>query len=170
MAHIVPSITFGPITQVDNSALYPLGVIYQEPAAPGNDPGATATASSGGRRFRYVFNDDAAVNWAQGEIVCAEAAKGKGYSRRAPVDTDAVICSGVAQWAVAFGKYAWVQTGGIGEVLADTGGISADTAIKVGNAVAGRADDAASDDHAIGYSTEAVAATALATCYLTIMD
>ena len=143
------------ITDVDTTAVYPLGDLRLE-----------YDASYGWRTWRYVFNDEAATAFAQGDIIARDTttvALGDGIL--APTSSATARLLGVAQHAIAAGSYGWILKEGIGEVLADTGGITADTGLVVGNAVAGRADDAAAvTNHCFAYAHESVAATALATC------
>ena len=70
-------------------------------------------------------------------------------------------CVGFVQHAIADGAYGWVLRDGYGTVLADTGGIAANTALTTGNAVAGRIDSgAAVTTEALGWAHVAIAATA----------
>lgn len=144
-----------PITQVDTTRVYPLGDVREEYNSTYNQ----------WQLWTYVFNDEAATAFAQGDIVAHDTTTATpGDAILAPLSCPTTRVIGVAQHAIAAGSYGWVLSRGIGEVLADTGGITADTNLVVGNAVAGRADDAAATAHGFAYSHEAALATALATC------
>tara|TARA_R110000765_G_scaffold42398_3_gene89571 strand:+ start:264 stop:677 length:414 start_codon:yes stop_codon:yes gene_type:complete len=84
----------------------------------------------------------------------------------APTNTPTILVAGVAQHIIATNSYGFVMKKGVGEVLADTGGITINNGLKVGNAVAGRADNIAAGDHAFAVASEAAVATALATCWI----
>jgi|GEM_PF-4976292 len=140
----------------------PLGQLLVDPAVMVGD-----RANLGPRVWVYVLNAEAATAFAQGSIVSRDLGVATYAGNLAPTGTATAGVMGVAQHTIAFGSYGFIQKLGIGEVLADTGGITADTALVVGNAVAGRADDvAAVTDHAFGMATEAALATALATSWL----
>lgn len=149
------------VTDVHTEAKLPLGFIYVEPAQ-----SVGTRAGQGEREWVYVFNDEAATAFAEGDIIARDASTVTYDGILAPTSAPAARVLGVAQHAIAAGSYGFILRRGIGEVLADTGGITANTAIAVGNAVAGRADDAAATTDAIGFATEAAAATALATCFI----
>lgn len=120
----------------------------------------------GWQTWIYVKNGGTAA-WAQGDIVARRDGQTSYDCDLSAVSQPSMRVAGVAQHAVAAGYYAWVLREGIGEVLADTGGITANTALVVGNAVAGRADDVtAVTDDSFAFSTEAALATATATCYV----
>lgn len=143
------------ITDVDTSAVYPLGDLRLE-----------YDATYGWRTWRYVFNDEAATAFAQGTIVARDTttvAPGDGIV--APVDSATARLLGVAQHAIAAGSYGWILKEGIGYVLADTGGFTADNGLIVGNAVAGRADNASAvTNHCFAYAHATTAATATGLC------
>lgn len=143
------------VTVVDTSAAYKLGDLRHE-----------YDSTYGWRVWRYVFNDEAASSFVEGTLVARDTttvAPGDGII--APLSSATARLLGVAQHTIAAGSYGWILKEGIGEVLADTGGITADTGLIPGNAVAGRADDASAvTNHCFAYAHESVAATALATC------
>ena len=155
------------VTEVDTSATAPLGQLYFEPAT--SQASVTTVkppANSGPRTWVYVYNDDSA-SLLQGTIVARDATTTTYDGIVAPVDTATMRLLGIAQHTIAAGSYGWILRQGLGEVLADTGGVTADNALIVGNAVTGRADNAgAVTNHAFAYSTETVSATALATCWI----
>jgi len=145
----------GPVTQVDTEALYSLGEIRDE-----------LSDSYGWQTWVYVFNDEAASAFAVGTIVAHDTATiGKGDGIIAPVDSPAVRVIGVAQHAIAAGSYGWILKEGLGSVLADTGGFTADNGLIVGDTVAGRADNVASAVNAtFAYAHESALATATGLC------
>lgn len=162
----------GAVTDVGTTQYNPLGLLYTEPAGFGSDrePATTGTQNYdyGQRVWIYVYNDSGAA-LAQGSV-CVRKAGTTTYRVRkstqaAPQGPSAVV--GVAQHAIANGEYGWILRTGIGEVIADTGGITADQYLVVGNAVDGTADSTATaTTFTFGYATESVLATALATCWL----
>jgi len=125
------------------------------------------TANQGEQVWVYVFNDDAA-NFVLGTIVARDAATATYDAIIAPVNAPTIRVMGVAQHLIAAGSYGFVQKKGIAEVLADTGGIAINLPLVVGNGVAGTADTTgvAATTFAFGFSTEAVAATNAATCWI----
>jgi len=115
--------------------------------------------------WRYIYNEPTATAaFAIGNVVSTLAAGTSPYNGvKSPTSSAPHRVIGVAQWAVASGKYAWILKDGVGEVLADTGNIAASTPLVPGNAVAGAADDAAAiTDAAFGVSLEGASATATA--------
>lgn len=83
-----------------------------------------------------------------------------------PASASPMEVVGVAQHAIASGKFGWILKRGLGEVEADSNGITANTALVPG-AQAGHAGDvAAATDFAFGYATEAAAVGVLATCWI----
>jgi hypothetical protein len=115
----------------------------------------------------YVFNDDAA-SLVEGTICARDAATTTYDAIIAPVDAPTIRVMGVAQHTIVAGSYGFILRKGLGEVLADTGGIAANLPMVVGGAVVGRADTTgvAATTYAFGFATETVAATALATCFI----
>jgi len=146
-------------------ALAPLGFELEEPAESGGD----TRTGQGPRIWVYVQNDAAAATaWLPGTIVTRLAAATTELGIIAPVNAPTASVMGVAQHAIPAGSFGFILKRGLGEVLADTGGIAANLPMVVGNAVAGRADTTgvAATTYALGFSTEGVAAAALATCWI----
>tara|TARA_R110002012_G_scaffold9854_5_gene45818 strand:- start:255 stop:731 length:477 start_codon:yes stop_codon:yes gene_type:complete len=111
----------------------------------------------------------AAAALAVGDIVSRAAGAGSltlAAAAIAPVDTPTILVVGVAQHVIATNSYGFIMKKGIGEVLADTGGVTANNGLKVGNVVPGRADNIAGGDHAFAVTSETVTATNLATCWI----
>lgn len=159
------------ITTVDTSPMYPLGMrfTYGADEGPNRDPAVSGSKRNRGEQeWIYVYNDSG-VSIVQGSVVVKKAGTTT-YNVRlstqaAPQNPSQVV--GIGAHTIVTGSYGWIIRKGYCEVLADTGGITADTAIVVGNAVDGRADDAAAaTGNSFGYSTETVLATALATCWV----
>lgn len=143
------------VTDVDTTAVYPLGDLRLE-----------YDATYGWRTWIYVLNGEASSAFAQGSIVARKTATvSAGTGLLAPVDSATARLLGVAQHAIAAGSYGWILKTGIGYVLADTGGYTADNGLIVGNAVAGRADNAAAvTNHCFAYAHASVSATATGLC------
>jgi len=143
-----------PVTEVDTERVFELGAKREEYNSTYN---CWFT-------WTYVYNDDAA-SFVQGTVVALDTGTvAPGDAIVAPLSAPAVRFIGVAQHTIAAGSYGWVLSRGIGEIIADTGGITDDTALQVGNAVTGTADDAAATAAAFAFSHEAALATAKATC------
>jgi len=159
------------VTAVDAVAMYPLGQLYSAPARSiSNGAYEVPAADTGPRTWRYV-ELVSGTSFAIGDVVTrADGSPTYEDCALAPVDSPTIRTVGVLQHAAdasVAAVFSWVLKEGVGEVLADTGGYTADTALVVGDAVAGRADDvAAVTDHAFAFATEAAAATALGTCMI----
>jgi hypothetical protein len=174
MSFRIPSAIAGPITQVDDTPQYPLGALYDETPATGTPSGIETADGLGGRTWRYVYNDDAATNWSEGNPIVMESAKGPGFGRQSTTSTlSGYQCIGVAQHTIAAGKYGWILADGIGEVLADSDTIDADETIWISDNAAGRARNegavtiaAAGANAPIGWALEDAADGALATCVI----
>lgn len=150
-------------TRLDTSAAYNLGSL------------AEAYNSTYKQWCQYVYVKNGGANaWAIGSLVGKRDGVTSYDCDVVPTSAPAMRVAGIAQGYGAAGtttftagSYGWVLREGWAEVLADTGGIAANTAILPGNAVAGAADNvAAVTDHALGFSSETVLATALATCWV----
>lgn len=156
------------VTLVTDTPQYPLGAIFTEPATTSRAD-ANARANAGERQWVYVYNDEAATDFVQGNIVKRDAATVTHDGILTDTNGAAsVAILGVAQHTIGEGQYGWILKRGIGEVLAGTAGVTANTAIVPDGAVAGAAEDmAAGEEHWVfGYATEAAASGALATCWI----
>lgn len=163
MADTIPTL-LGPITQVDTTALYPLGVLYQEPA--NNDPAQAADASQGGggRLWRYIKNGEASSAFAAGDAIISKSGTSKAQGILGSAVTTA-RCIGAAQHAIAAGSYGWVLVEGVGEGTVGAGG-----AQNVGLVLAASADfngAAAITDSVVGYQIDS-GSSATVTCYFCI--
>lgn len=153
----------GRLTDVDTTPRYALGTLYECPNVGAVDRGEQI--------WVYVYNDEPATAFAQGNIIMRDDATLTADGVLATAGT--VIANarvlGVAQHAIAAGSYGWILKKGIGEVLMGNVGSTANTAITTGGAgAAGTAlTFAANNEHAvIGFATETVGAGALATCWI----
>jgi hypothetical protein len=112
----------------------------------------------------FVYNGGAGA-WAAGDVVGRMDGQTNYTCDKLPVSSASMRAAGVAQHTITNGYYGWVLREGMGEVLADTGAITANLSLVPGNAVAGAADDrAAVTDDSFAFSTEAALATATAAC------
>ena len=146
---------------------FPLGHEVVLPARTGGG----LRSDMGEQVWIYVYNDEAAADFVQGTIVARDAATTPFHGILSPLSCSAARVLGVAQHTIPFGGAGFILKKGIGEVLADTGGITLDTGLVPGNAVTGRADNAAAvTNQTFAISTETVLATALATCYINCVD
>lgn len=145
------------LTDVDTEAKFPLGETFLEPHP-----------TYGERVWMYVKNAEASSSFVIGTIVSrktATVARAQGVI--APTSSANSKVLGVAQHTIPAGSFGFILREGIGSVLADTGGITADTGIVPGNAVAGRADDASDVTvDTFGSSLAAIAAAATGLCVL----
>ena len=148
------------VTRTSTTQELPLGFIVREP------PTTSALRDTGEREWVYVKTDDALV---EGNVCTRKDATVTRTVVKSPIAAVAASHKvvGVAQHSIAAGSYGFILRRGIGEVIADTGGITANTALQTGNAVAGTADDLGAVTSAtFGYSTEAATATNKATCWI----
>jgi hypothetical protein len=145
----------GAITTVDSVVTYPLGA-YQQGAQTW-----TYDSTYGFRRWKYVLNDEASTAWAAGTVVMNKTTSVvQGECLICATSTSAHRVQGVAQHAIAAQYWGWIQVEGLGLIIADTGGFTADTGLIPGNAVAGTADD-------VGGATAVIFAVARATTLAT---
>ena len=140
------------ITEVDSSAMYPLGQEFYSPAtSQASVTTSKPAANTGPRVWVYVFNDDTPA-FAAGEIIMRDVTTGT---------IPAIRVLGVAQHAIAAGSYGWILKRGLGELaVVDTAEDQANDPM-VSDA-GGRADVmAAGEEHeVIAFATENAAATA----------
>ena len=147
------------ITDVSTTAQAPLGSLAYEPATSVGTKG-----DMGEQVWIYVFNDSAA-NLVAGSVCSRKAATSTYNVQKVPVNTNAWTICGVAQHAILIGSYGYILRKGLGEVLADGGGVTANEGLIAGDVI-GTADVAAAATSAVfGWSTETIA-SALATCYV----
>jgi len=162
----------GSVSEYDTVQRNPLGHVYVEPAGFGSDRDPAVLGSKldrGPRTWIYVYNDSG-VSLTRG-TVCVRKAGTQTYNVRkstqaTPQNVNMVV--GVADMTIPTGCYGWLIRSGIAEVIADTGGLTVDQALVVGNAVDGTADTIALSGTTVGFgfATETVLATALATCWI----
>ena len=122
------------------------------------------TANQGEQVGVYI---QAAALLAVGDIVSRAAGAASltlAAAAIAPVNTPTILVAGVAQHVIAANSYGFIMKKGVGEVFADTGGITANNGLKVGNGVPGRADNIAAGDHAFAVTHETVITTYVETC------
>lgn len=111
---------------------------------------------SGPATYVYVYNDDAAVNWAVGEVIAREvpgsathaATKGMAFDGQQS-DADASRASdvlGVAQSAINAGEYGWILARGVGTVKCEASVAVATALATDGGTAAGTAEAATSGE------------------------
>lgn len=126
------------------------------------------TAKQGEKVWIYVKNAEASSSFVAGTIVAFPAGAGANEYDEVKIcatSADPASVVGVAQHTIAAGSYGWILRRGTGLVLADTGGITADTGIIPGNAVAGRADSSGGvTATSFGWAYAAISATATGSC------
>lgn len=128
-------------------------------------------APSGYQKWIYIKNESGGSY----PVGCAVARKDsqalQGVTVKLPISTSTAghpfRAVGVVQHVIADGSFGWVLREGPGLVLADTGGIAANTALTTGNAVAGALDSgAAVTTEALGWAHVAIAAAATGAAYV----
>ena len=153
----------GTLTQVDTIAQYPLGHKVLRAAT------ATGSRANRGEQLWIYVQNNTAVDWAACNVLMRDLTE---VTYRCELSDQAVITNpdtvvGVAQHAVPAASFAFVLREGVGNVLADTGGLTASSGLVIGDAVDGTADNAASATAPVfGYVITAALATALAVCKL----
>lgn len=162
------------ITEVDSSAMYPLGQEFYSPAT----SQATVTtskppANSGPRVWVYVFNDEPTASFAAGNIVMRDVTttNADGMLTTAGTLIPAIRLLGVAQHTIAAGSYGWILKRGMGEVMAGDGAVIGENKAltSAGTTDAGTALDFAdgAEECVFAFSTEASTGTnGLATCWI----
>lgn len=156
------------VSTVDTVQRFPLGTLYEEPAGFGTDrdPAVSGSKSDRGRRiWIYVFNDSGS-SIVRGTVCCRKALTTTYNVRAVPTTTvPSAGIVGIGDHTIATANYGWLIREGMAEVIADTGGLTAENGLVPGGAVAGTADTSATlTDGGFGVTTETVLATALATC------
>tara|TARA_R110000824_G_scaffold10774_2_gene47203 strand:- start:541 stop:990 length:450 start_codon:yes stop_codon:yes gene_type:complete len=141
------------ITDTGTTQVMPLGFEFHEPAS-GDDQGEKV--------WIYVEASEALVI---GSVCSYAAAATTVKVRKVPANTHAGTILGVAQHVIAINAFGFILRRGVGEVLADSGGTTANLGLIAGDAV-GTADAAAAvTDASFGVAQEAVA-SGLATCWI----
>tara|TARA_R110000824_G_scaffold360347_1_gene548078 strand:- start:213 stop:668 length:456 start_codon:yes stop_codon:yes gene_type:complete len=143
------------VTDVHTEALLPLGFEHTEPAGPDGE---------GEKTWIYVQMTGADT------VIGSVCSFGDGavtyVVQKSPINTHAGRVVGVAQHVIAQNSYGFILRKGLGLVLADTGDITANLGLMVGDAV-GTADDAgAVTTQAFGIATAAISATATGKAFL----
>lgn len=142
------------VTDVSTTPQQQLGTLFLQPA---DDTGV------GHKVWIYVQMTGSAA--AVGNVLSRAGASSTGQVILAPADSAVSRVVGVAQHAIPQNSYGFILREGIGEVLADAGGVTVNLGIMTGDA-AGTADASASVVGAdFGIALETVA-SALATCQL----
>ena len=113
-------------TDYSTTQNYPLGVIRE---VPGEGDGTSAT--SGGKRYRYVLNGEAATAFAAGNVIQRKAATNSAGTGIVCATTDVWTGKllGVAVSAIPAGSYGWVQFTGHTTTLVTDGSVSAGDAL-----------------------------------------
>ena len=144
-----PMVIDGPVTQVDASTSIDAkkyGLLRDE-----------YDATYGWRTWMYVKNAEASTAWAAGTVVMNKtttSTPGQGLVCATSTSVHRVL--GVAQHAIAAGSAGWILVRGLGLVLADASGFTADTGLIPDDSTAGCAKD-------VSGATAVSFATALAT-------
>lgn len=160
------NLLIGNLSDVSTTQYHALGLLYVEPAEFGTDrdPGASGTTRSGSRTWIYVYNGTG-VTLTAGAPVSRAAAASTYNVRLTPTGTHPNAVVGVVVTAIPTLNYGWIVREGLVEVTADTAGITADAAIIVGAANAGRAQVVGgATGAAFGVATEAAVAASNALC------
>lgn len=155
------SINIG-LTEVSTTQALPLGFLFEE---------NSTENSNGPRIWEYIQNGEASSSMTIGMLVRRKASTTTGIgtiSATTAVPVHAYI--GVAQFTIPAASYGFVLKRGYGSVLADTGNIAANTALVVGNAVAGAfdGDATATTVPAFGWAPTAITAAATGLAWINI--
>ena len=153
------------VTTVDTAAQYELGTEWPMDAG---EAEALDSTVQGPQVWVYVFNDETSTAFAEGNVIALDASTANYDGVLAPTNAPKARLLGVAQHAIAAGSYGWILRKGFGEVLAGTGGISANTPLTVNDTDAGTALDGSATESCFAFATEAATATNLATCLINI--
>lgn len=160
------NLILGKVSDTTTSQYHPLGMLYEQgPDEGDNRESGSGTVSDRGRRvWIYVYNDSGSA--IPKGTVCMPKSGTTTYNVKASTTSlHPSLVVGVAQNAIPNGSYGWLLREGVGLVTADTGGLSANTAIVPGDAVAGTADNvAARTDASFGWCIVAATATNTAYC------
>ena len=152
---------------VSTTQLAPLGFVLTAPCA---------TADAGYCEWVYVFNDEAADDFAAGMIIYRDPSvtTQDWYGGIIAPVTDhqpTVTVLGVAQHAIPDGSYGFILQKGVGLILAGSGGIAADSAFTSGGATDDGsaiifADDATATIAVIGHTATVIVASVTGTAYI----
>lgn len=167
------ALTNGQLDDVGTTQLFPLGTKCVVPAGYvtlASSSGLAVTAADGEQEWVYIFNDEAATDFAAGDILKRDPSVTTYDSWgliQAPATTfaDRFELPAVAQWAIAAGSYGWALVKGAGLLRSGTGNVTADTPLTSGGTSAGCAKDAVihvdgtgdTRHGVIGFSHEAMA-------------
>lgn len=150
-------ITTADISKVDSDKQHPLGSLFVE---------STTTADTGPAVWIYVYNDSGGA-LAQGDVLVRKSATSTYNVRKSATTSDPACVVGIAQHAIADGKYGWVLRRGVGEVSMDAAGSAKDKGIKVSNATAGTAEQVGGvTEAAFGWAIDDAITSALCTCFI----
>ena len=156
------SLPISSITTADDSALYPLGSVYLEPA---DDVVAANSTHEGDRLWVYIKGGSGAVT--ANSVVARDAGASPFTGSDGAATSTAAEVIGIANYAIATDKYGWVIRRGCAE--ADCLSVTAGVDIVPANA--GEVNDVASPDDTarflIGTALD-TAATAVGTVFLTL--
>lgn len=160
------------ITEVDSSAMYPLGQEFYSPAtSQASVTTSKPAANTGPRVWVYVFNDDTS-SFTAGLIVARDAATATYDGIIAPVDSNPMRILGVAQHTIAAGSYGWILKRGVGLIEAGSETIDEDEVVAVSASNAGHGMEGgsiAADAHeaaVIGFATADAAEGTTASCWI----
>ena len=112
------------ITTAYDSAVYPVGTRYVQPA---DEVTAANSTHFGDREWIFVFNDEATTAFAEGDVIMldnSDYAPYNGLLSTATLHQHRIL--GVAGGAIAAGKYGWIIAKGVGEVKCDGGVVAGD--------------------------------------------
>ena len=101
------------ITTAYDSAVYPVGTRYVQPA---DEVNAANSTHYGDREWIFVYNDEASTAFAEGDVLFLDSdyAPYHAILSTTPLHVHRVL--GVAGHAIAAGKYGWIIAKGVCEV------------------------------------------------------
>ena len=101
------------ITTAYDSAVYPVGTRYVQPA---DEVNAANSTHYGDREWIFVYNDEASTAFAEGEVLFLDSDYAPYHAILSTTTLHVHRVLGVAGHAIAAGKYGWIIAKGVCEV------------------------------------------------------
>tara|TARA_R110002110_G_scaffold18524_3_gene77744 strand:+ start:12797 stop:13315 length:519 start_codon:yes stop_codon:yes gene_type:complete len=120
------------VSDTYTSEVYPVGTRYVQPA---DEVNAANSTHYGDREWIFVYNDEAATAFAEGDVIMldnGDYAPYHGLLSTATLHKFRVL--GVAGHAIAAGSYGWIVAKGVCEVSCDGGVAQGDRLVSSANA------------------------------------
>ena len=101
------------ITTAYDSAVYPVGTRYVQPA---DEVNAANSTHYGDREWIFVYNDEASTAFAEGDVLFLDSDYAPYHAILSTTTLHVQRVLGVAGHAIAAGKYGWIIAKGVCEV------------------------------------------------------